>query len=75
MPTSIFQIFNVQTAFRRAILLALVLSIAFFVMSSTASSLSAAGGRIEVVETPEAVDLPGNVDLSVTAQGDDNIAA
>lgn len=73
MPTSIFQIFNVQTAFRRAILLALVLSIAFFVMSSTASSLSAAGGSIEVVETDEAVDFPGNVDLSVTAQGDDNI--
>ncbi|MCH9016839.1 MAG: hypothetical protein IIB89_03630, partial [Chloroflexi bacterium] len=39
----------------------------------TASSLSAAGGEIEVVTTDENVVFPGNVDLSVTAEGDAGI--
>ena len=39
----------------------------------SASSLSAAGGDIEVVSTGEEVDFPGTVDLSVTAEGDADI--
>jgi hypothetical protein len=39
----------------------------------SASSLYAAGGDIEVVATGEDVKFPGNVDLSVTAEGDAGI--
>ena len=35
--------------------------------------MSAAGGDIEIVSTDESVDFPGNVDLSVTAEGDAGI--
>jgi len=35
--------------------------------------VSAAGGNIQVVETAEEVDFPGNVDLSLTAEGDAEI--
>ncbi len=45
----------------------------FLVVFSPASGLFAAGSSIEVIETNEEVDFPGNVDLSVTAQGDDKI--
>ena len=73
MPSSIFQTLHAQKAIRRTTLLVLLLIVAFFVTLSTTSSLSAAGGDIEVVETDESVEFPGYVDLSVTAQGDDNI--
>ena len=56
---------------RRAVLLPLVGVL--LVALSTASSLSAAGGDIEVLETGEEVRFPGNVDLSVTAEGDAEI--
>ena len=56
---------------RRAVLLPLVG--VFLVAFLTVSSISAAGGNIEVVETGEEVSFPGNVDLSVTAQGDADI--
>ena len=39
----------------------------------TVSSLFAAGGVIEVIETGEEVNFPGNVDLSITAKGDAEI--
>ena len=42
-------------------------------MMLSASSLYAAGGDIEVVATGEDVKFPGNVDLSVTAEGDAGI--
>ena len=32
--------------------------------------MSAAGGGIEIVSTDESVNFPGNMDLSVTAEGD-----
>lgn len=54
-------------------LLVTALLVAFLILYSTPTRLAAAGGSIEVVETEESVDFPGNVDLSVTAQGDDNI--
>ena len=56
---------------RRALFL--LLSVVFLVASLTASSVSAAGGDIEIVSTDESVDFPGNVDLSVTAEGDAGI--
>lgn len=46
---------------------------ALLVILLSASSLSAAGGEIKVVETGEDVVFPGNVDLSVTAEGDADI--
>ena len=56
---------------RRALLLALA---GFFLAALlTASSVSAAGGDIEVIDTSEFVDFPGNVDLSVTVEGDSGI--
>jgi len=56
---------------RRALFL--LLSVVFLVASSTASSVSAAGGDIEIVSTDESVNFPGNMDLSVTAEGDADI--
>ena len=56
---------------RRAIFLAL--TGVFLVLMLSASSLYAAGGDIEVVATGEDVKFPGNVDLSVTAEGDAGI--
>jgi hypothetical protein len=71
LPSSVSQpIFLLITA-RRALLLAL--AGAFLVALLTASSVSAAGGEIEVVSTDEDVVFPGNVDLSVTAEGDADI--
>jgi len=57
---------------RRTVIRAVLIPLAgvFIVALLTVSSLSAAGGGIEVVETGAEVDFPGNVDLSVTAQGD-----
>ncbi len=71
MPSSVFQpIFSLLTA-RRALLIAVAgLFLVFFL---TASGVSAAGGDIEVIDTGEEVDFPGNVDLSVTAEGDSEI--
>ena len=54
---------------RRAVLLA---GFILIVMLS-ASSLSAAGGTIEVVTTNEEVEFPGNVDLSITVEGESDI--
>ncbi len=54
-------------------LLVMVSLVAFFLLFSTPTRLSAAGGNIKVVKTEESVNFPGNIDLSVTAQGDDNI--
>ena len=81
MPLVDFIIISVSAAShtnissRRAILLlmAAVLLALFLAVFSPAAGLSAAGGSIEVIETSEEVDFPGNVDLSVTARGDDNI--
>ena len=42
-------------------------------MILNASGLSATGKSIEVVETDQDVDFPGNMNLSITAQGDNNI--
>jgi hypothetical protein len=66
---------NTNTTIRRAILLLMTAALlaVFLVVFSPASGLFAAGGSIEVIETNEEVDFPGNVDLSVTAQGDDKI--
>ena len=66
---------NTNTTIRRAILLLMTAALlaVFLVVFSPASGLFAAGGSIEVIETNEEVDFPGNLDLSVTAQGDDKI--
>lgn len=56
---------------RRTVLL--LLAGVFLVAVLNASSLSAAGGPIEVVATDEEVDFPGNVDLSVTVEGEADI--
>ncbi len=71
MPSSVFQpIYTLITA-RRTLILALA---GFFLaVLLTASSVSAAGGDIKVIDTGEEVDFPGNVDLSVTAEGDSDI--
>ena len=80
MPNSLLKSFpspiTARMTVRRAVLLPLagVFLVALLTVSGlTASGLSAAGGGIEVVETSEEVDFPGNVDLSVTAQGDAEI--
>ena len=71
MPSSVFQpVFPLITV-RRALLLAL--AGVFLVVLLTASSVSAAGGGIGVIDTSEEVNFPGNVDLSVTAEGDPEI--
>jgi len=71
LPSSVFQpIYTLITA-RRTLILALA---GFFLaVLLTASSVSAAGGDIKVIDTGEEVDFPGNVDLSVTAEGDSDI--
>ena len=51
----------------------LALTGVFLVVFLSASSLHAAGGDIEVISTGEDVKFPGNVDLSVTAEGSANI--
>ncbi len=71
MPSSVFQPVFPPISVRRALLLAL--AGVFLVVLLTASSVSAAGGGIEVIDTSEEVDFPGNVDLSVTAEGDSEI--
>ncbi|MCH7843642.1 MAG: hypothetical protein IID01_12870 [Chloroflexi bacterium] len=71
MPSSIPPLMSSLITVRRAMFLAL--AAVFLVALSTASSLSAAGGGIEVVATEEEVNFPGNVDLSVTAEGDAEI--
>ena len=71
MPSSFFHLaFTLITPWR-AVFLALTGVFLIFMLS--ASSLSAAGGDIEVVSTGEEVSFPGNVDLSVTAEGDADI--
>jgi len=56
---------------RRAALLGL--AVAFLIAFLVVSNVSAAGGSIEVVATSEEVDFPGNMDLSVTVEGDAEI--
>jgi len=56
---------------RRVLIIAL--AGALLVVLLTASNVSAAGGDINVVTTGEDVNFPGNVDLSVTAEGDADI--
>ena len=70
MPSSIFKYFSSLITVRRAVLL---LTGVFVVTFLTVSTVSAAGGTIEVVETDEEVEFPGTVDLSVTAEGDTDI--
>ena len=71
LPSSVLHsVFSLITP-RRATLVAL--AGAFLVVLLSVSSLSAAGGGIEVVVTDEEVEFPGNVDLSVTAEGDAGI--
>ena len=71
MPSSFFHLaFTLITPWR-AVFLALTGVFLIFMLS--ASSLSAAGGDIEVVSTGEEVSFPSNVDLSVTAEGDADI--
>jgi hypothetical protein len=67
----IISLISTRITARRALFLAL--AGAFLVVLLTASSLSAAGGDIKVVTTGEDVNFPGNVDLSVTAEGDADI--
>lgn len=50
-----------------------MLFLTLFAMILNASGLSATGKSIEVVETDQDVDFPGNMNLSITAQGDNNI--
>ena len=71
MQSTVFQPISTLITAQRALLLAL--AGVFLVALLTASSASAAGGDIEVIDTAEAVDFPGNVDLSVTAEGDAGI--
>jgi len=73
LPAFIFQSICSLTNAQRAMLLIMVLLVAFLLLLHTPTRLSAAGGNIKVVETEESVDFPRNVDLSVTAQGDYNI--
>ncbi|HIN38531.1 MAG TPA: hypothetical protein EYM77_12935, partial [Dehalococcoidia bacterium] len=71
MPSSFFHLaFTLITPWRAAFL---ALTGVFLIFMLSASSLSAAGGDIEVVSTGEEVSFPGNVDLSVTAEGDADI--
>ena len=71
MPSSFFHLaFTLITPWR-AVFLALTGVFLIFMLS--ASSLSAAGGDLKVVSTGEEVSFPGNVDLSVTAEGDADI--
>ncbi|MDA0264406.1 MAG: peptidase MA family metallohydrolase [Chloroflexi bacterium] len=76
MPSSILRhlsfIATLRATLRRTVLLASVG--VFLIALSTASPVSAAGG-IEVDATSQSVIFPGNVDLSVTARGDDEIVA
>ncbi|PKB71359.1 MAG: hypothetical protein BZY87_05760 [SAR202 cluster bacterium Io17-Chloro-G6] len=71
MTSSIFQsIFSLITV-RRTVLLPL--AVAFVAALLMASNVAAAGGTIEVVATGEEVEFPGNVDLSVTVEGEAEI--
>jgi len=71
LPSSFFHLaFTLITPWRAAFL---ALTGVFLIFMLSASSLSAAGGDIEVVSTGEEVSFPGNVDLSVTAEGDADI--
>ena len=71
MQSSFFHLSFTLITPLRAMFLALTGVFLIFMLS--ASSLSAAGGDIEVVSTGEEVSFPGNVDLSVTAEGDADI--
>lgn len=71
MPNSILQSFSSPRPARWAGLI--LLAGVFLIASMTASSLSAAGESIEVVATDENVEFPGNVDLSVTVEGEAEI--
>ena len=71
MPSSVFQSISMLITARHALLP--MLAGVFLAALMTASSVSAAGGDIEVVDTGEDVDFPGTVDLSVTAEGDADI--
>lgn len=71
MPSSIFQYRSSLKTVRWAVIL--VLAAVFLVVMPSVPSLSAAGGAIEVVATDEKVEFPGNVDLSVTVEGEAEI--
>ena len=71
MQSSFFHLSFTLITPLRAMFLALTGVFLIFMLS--ASSLSAAGGDLKVVSTGEEVSFPGNVDLSVTAEGDADI--
>ena len=74
MPTSIVQYFSsirISRIARRAVLLPL--AGLFLIAILIAPGLVVAGGNIEVVATDENVVFPGNVDLSVTVEGEADI--
>ena len=67
MQSSFFHLSFTLITPLRAMFLALTGVFLIFMLSD--SSLSAAGGDLKVVSTGEEVSFPGNVDLSVTAEG------
>ena len=71
MPSPFFHSAASLITLKRAMFLALA-GVILIAMPS-ASSLYAAGGDIEVIATGEEVEFPGNVDLSVTAEGSADI--
>jgi len=71
LPSSKLQFFASLVTVKQAVMVSL--AGAFLVACLTASSVFAAGETIEVIETGQKVDFPGNVDLSLTAKGDVDI--
>ena len=71
MPLSAIRLFSSRIAAQQAILRALLGALLIVLIS--ASNVSAAGEEIQIVTTSEDVAFPGNVNLSVTAEGDIDI--
>ena len=71
MRRSVIQLFSSRITTQRTILFALLGALLIALIS--ASNLSAAGEEIQVVKTSEDVAFPGNINLSVTAEGDSDI--
>ena len=67
MPLSAIRLFSSRIAAQQAILRALLGALLIVLIS--ASNVSAAGEEIQIVTTSEDVAFPGNVNLSVTAEG------
>ena len=71
MPSSFHNSFSPMMTVRWAVLL--LVAAVFLIAALSAPSLSAAGGPIEVVATDEKGEFPGNVDLSLTVEGEADI--